>query len=106
MQGEFNRFFYKRNLKWHDDQITFYSYDKEFRKLVEENVPGADKALKILLQEEKPLEDLSKKLDEYTSAVTGFFGGGSDSSKEESKSVKSKNLLMEKWIKITIVFMD
>lgn len=66
------------------------SYDKEFRKLVEDNVPGADKALKILLQEEKPFEDLSKKLDEYTSAVTGFFGGG-DSSKEEPKPVKSKN---------------
>lgn len=60
---------------------------------MEESVPGADKALKILLQEEKPLEDLSKKLDEYTAAVTGFFGGGSDSSKEEPKSAKSERLL-------------
>lgn len=66
------------------------SYDKEFRKLVEENVPGSDKALKILLQEEKPFDDLSKKFDEYTSAVTGFFGGG-DSTKDEPKSVKSKS---------------
>uniref|UniRef100_A0A336M9P5 MICOS complex subunit MIC60 n=1 Tax=Culicoides sonorensis TaxID=179676 RepID=A0A336M9P5_CULSO len=68
---------------------AYASYDKEFRKLVEDNVPGADKALKILLQEEKPLEDLSKKVSEYTSVVTGFFGG-SDSVKEEPKPVKKE----------------
>lgn len=67
------------------------SYDKEFRKLVEESVPGADKALKILLQEEKPLEDLTKKFNEYSAVVTGFFGGSGDAVKDESKGKSKKN---------------
>lgn len=53
--------------------------------------------MKALLQEENPLDEVSKKLDEisstisgYTSTVTGFFTGGSK--EEEKKPEKSKYL--------------
>lgn len=45
------------------------------------SVPGVEPVLKVLLQEEKPFQDLSKKINEVTSSVTGFFGGGGE--KEE-----------------------
>lgn len=74
--------------------VTYAKYDNEFRKTLVTNVPALDPVLKALLQEENPLDEVSKKLDEisstisgYTSTVTGFFTGGS---KEEEKKPEKK----------------
>lgn len=67
-------------------------YDNEFRKTLVSNVPALEPVLKVLLQEENPLDDVTKKLDEisstisgYTSSITGFFTGG-ESEKQPEKS--------------------
>lgn len=74
--------------------VTYAKYDNEFRKTLVTNVPALEPVLKVLLQEENPLEEVSKKLDDisstisgYTSTVTGFFTGGS---KEEDKKPEKK----------------
>lgn len=74
--------------------VTYAKYDNEFRKTLVTNVPALEPVLKALLQEENPLDEVSKKLDEisstisgYTSTVTGFFTGGS---KEEEKKPEKK----------------
>ena len=71
----------------------FSRYDNEFRKTLITNVPALEPVLKTLLQETNPLDEVSKKMDdisktigEYTSTITGFFGGG----EEEKKQEKSK----------------
>ncbi|XP_065076199.1 MICOS complex subunit Mic60 isoform X1 [Ochlerotatus camptorhynchus] len=73
--------------------VTYAKYDNEFRKTLITNVPALEPVLKVLLQEENPLAEVSKKLDEisssisgYTSTVTGFFTGG----KEEEKTTEKK----------------
>lgn len=73
---------------------TLCRYDNEFRKTLVTNVPALEPVLKVLLQEEDPFQEVTKKLDEisstisgYTSTVTGFFTGGE---KEEKKTEKSK----------------
>lgn len=49
-----------------------------------ETVPGSEAVLKVLLQEQKPFEDLTKKFNEVSSTVTGFFGAG-EAVKENTK---------------------
>ncbi|XP_062702219.1 MICOS complex subunit Mic60-like isoform X1 [Aedes albopictus] len=74
--------------------VAYAKYDNEFRKTLVTNVPALEPVLKTLLQEENPLDEVSKKLDEisstisgYTSTVTGFFTGGT---KEEEKKAEKK----------------
>lgn len=74
--------------------VTYAKYDNEFRKTLITTVPALEPVLKVLLQEENPLDDVSKKLDEisssisgYTSTVTGFFTGGKEDEKKPEKKV-------------------
>lgn len=74
--------------------VTYAKYDNEFRKTLITNVPALEPVLKVLLQEENPLDDVSKKLDEisssisgYTSTVTNFFTGGKEEEKKPEKKV-------------------
>lgn len=73
--------------------VTYAKYDNEFRKTLVTAVPALDPVLKALLQEENPLEDVSKKLDDisknisgYTSSVTSFFKGSEEEKKPEKKT--------------------
>lgn len=72
----------------------FFRYDKDFRKTLEKNVPGAEGIIKVVLQEEKifskQIDDVSKTFDSVsksigsaTSTVTSFFSGSTD--KDSSK---------------------
>lgn len=72
--------------------VTYAKYDNEFRKTLVSNVPTLEPVLKVLLQEENPLDDVTKKLDEisstisgYTSSITGFFTGGEPEKQPEKK---------------------
>uniref|UniRef100_A0A182MLL2 MICOS complex subunit MIC60 n=1 Tax=Anopheles culicifacies TaxID=139723 RepID=A0A182MLL2_9DIPT len=72
--------------------VTYAKYDNEFRKTLITNVPALEPVLKALLQETNPLDEVSKKMDdisktigEYTSTITGFFGGGEEEKKQEKK---------------------
>ncbi|XP_040160598.1 MICOS complex subunit Mic60 isoform X2 [Anopheles arabiensis] len=72
--------------------VTYAKYDNEFRKTLITNVPALEPVLKTLLQETNPLDEVSKKMDdisktigEYTSTITGFFGGGEEEKKQEKK---------------------
>lgn len=72
--------------------VTYAKYDNEFRKTLVNNVPALEPVLKVLLQEENPLDDVTKKLDEisstisgYTSSITGFFTGGETEKPAEKK---------------------
>lgn len=72
--------------------VTYAKYDNEFRKTLVSNVPALEPVLKVLLQEENPLDDVTKKLDEisstisgYTSSITGFFTGGESEKPAEKK---------------------
>lgn len=62
--------------------VAYAKYDSEFRKTLVQNVPGSDKVLKILLQEENPFSDLTKKFDDLTGNVTKYF---SSSDKPDTK---------------------
>ncbi|XP_055587192.1 MICOS complex subunit Mic60-like isoform X1 [Uranotaenia lowii] len=73
--------------------VAYAKYDNEFRKYLVSQVPALDPVLKTLLQEENPLEDVTKKLNEisstisgYTSSVTGFFSSGDEEKKSEKKA--------------------
>ncbi|XP_055544802.1 MICOS complex subunit Mic60 isoform X2 [Wyeomyia smithii] len=70
--------------------VAYAKYDYEFRKTLVINVPALEPVLEILLQEKNPLDDVTKKLDEisstisgYTSSVTSFFTGGKEDKKPE-----------------------
>ncbi|XP_052869919.1 MICOS complex subunit Mic60 isoform X2 [Anopheles cruzii] len=72
--------------------VTYAKYDNEFRKMLITNVPALEPVLKMLLQETNPLDEVSKKMDdisktigEYTSTITGFFGGSEEEKKAEKK---------------------
>lgn len=65
------------------------------------NVPGADSILKVVLQEENPFEDVSKKFSSVTSSVTGLFGGG-DSQTSDTKP-KSKFSVFIWFVKIVMI---
>lgn len=76
--------------------VTYAKYDNEFKKTLVTNVPAVEPVLKVLLQEEDPFQEVTKKLDEisstisgYTSTVTGFFTGAE---KEEKKPEKMPDL--------------
>ncbi|XP_022230366.2 MICOS complex subunit Mic60 [Drosophila obscura] len=81
--------------------ITYAKYDDDFRKMVENKVPGAEAVIKVALQEEKPFKGITTSVSEQidkvksgydtvsssvnsvTSKVTGLFGGGSSSSSSD-----------------------
>uniref|UniRef100_A0A182Q2H4 MICOS complex subunit MIC60 n=1 Tax=Anopheles farauti TaxID=69004 RepID=A0A182Q2H4_9DIPT len=72
--------------------VTYAKYDNDFRKTLITNVPALEPVLKTLLQETNPLDEVTKKMDdisktigEYTSTITGFFGGGEEEKKPEKK---------------------
>lgn len=84
--------------------ITYANYDKDFRKLLEENVPGAQSLLKIALENESPFTGISKQIDnvkkefynvtktieDATSKVTDLF---TSSGEDTTKSAKAKSLM-------------
>ncbi|XP_058062761.1 MICOS complex subunit Mic60 isoform X1 [Anopheles bellator] len=72
--------------------VTYAKYDNEFRKTLITNAPALEPVLKMLLQETNPLDEVTKKMDdisktigEYTSTITGFFGGSEEEKKAEKK---------------------
>ncbi|XP_059217815.1 MICOS complex subunit Mic60 isoform X2 [Stomoxys calcitrans] len=81
--------------------ISYAKYDKDFRKTLEQNVPGAESIIKIALQEESPFKGINEQLDSVkkqfdsvsktiggaTSTVTGLFGG-SDKEKDTTKKAE------------------
>ncbi|KAH8335563.1 hypothetical protein KR074_006078 [Drosophila pseudoananassae] len=91
--------------------ITYAKYDDDFRKLVENKVPGAGTVIKVALQEEPPFQGIKKSVNEQvdkvkagfdtvtssvdsvTSKVTGLFGGGSE---EKAKAPKVEPAKVEK----------
>lgn len=64
----------------------FLRHDKDFRKTLEKNIPGAEYVLKAAIDDEKPFESVTKKIDGITSSVTNLFGG---SEKKEDKPAPS-----------------
>lgn len=62
---------------------AYAKYDSKFRQTLVSNVPGAEAILKILLQEEgnaideasKSIGKATQKVSEFSSNVTGYFGG-------------------------------
>lgn len=72
--------------------VAYAKYDNEFRKTLITNAPALEPVLKVLLQEENPFEEVTKKLDDisstisgYTKTVTGFVTGGQEEKKPEKK---------------------
>uniref|UniRef100_T1PC79 MICOS complex subunit MIC60 n=1 Tax=Musca domestica TaxID=7370 RepID=T1PC79_MUSDO len=97
--------------------ISYAKYDKDFRKTLEQNVPGAESLIKVALQEENPFKGINDQIDSVkkqfdgvsktitnaTSTVTGLFGG-SDKEKEQPKKVdevKSKAVPVQKAVPAT-----
>lgn len=88
--------------------VTYAKYDNEFRKTLVNNVPALEPVLKVLLQEENPLDDVTKKLDEisstisgYTSSITGFFTGG-DTEKPAEKKVDLPPITRSKSVHVPV----
>lgn len=88
--------------------VTYAKYDNEFRKTLVSNVPALEPVLKVLLQEENPLDDVTKKLDEisstisgYTSSITGFFTGG-ESEKQPEKKVDLPPITRSKSVHVPV----
>lgn len=88
--------------------VTYAKYDNEFRKTLVSNVPALEPVLKVLLQEENPLDDVTKKLDEisstisgYTSSITGFFTGG-ESEKQPEKKVDLPPITRSKLVHVPV----
>ncbi|XP_020815092.1 MICOS complex subunit Mic60 [Drosophila serrata] len=92
--------------------ITYAKYDIDFRKMVEDKVPGAGSVIKVVLQEEPPFKGVTQSVndqidkvksgfnsvtssvDSVTSKVTGLFGGSSGDDKPKktkADSVKSES---------------
>ncbi|KAH8251743.1 hypothetical protein KR038_005859 [Drosophila bunnanda] len=90
--------------------ITYAKYDDDFRKMVEDKVPGAGSVIKVALQEEPPFKGVTKSVndqidkvksgfnsvtssvDSVTSKVTGLFGGSSgDDKSKKAKAEPVKN---------------
>ncbi|XP_075147961.1 inner membrane mitochondrial protein mitofilin isoform X1 [Haematobia irritans] len=84
--------------------IQYAKYDKDFRKTLEQNVPGAESLIKIALQEESPFKGINEKFDSVkkqfdsvsktiegaTSTVTGLFGGSAKDTPKKTEEVKTK----------------
>ncbi|KAL5284237.1 IMMT family protein [Megaselia abdita] len=62
--------------------ITYAKHDKDFRKTLEKNIPGAEYVLKAAIDDDKPFDSVTKKIDGITSSVTNLFGS---SEKKEDK---------------------
>ncbi|TMW53440.1 hypothetical protein DOY81_001438 [Sarcophaga bullata] len=84
--------------------ITYAKYDKDFRKMLEQNVPGAESIIKVALQEEKPFRGVSQQIDNVkkqfdsvaktiegaTATVTGLFGSSEKEAPKKTEEVKPK----------------
>ncbi|XP_065371968.1 MICOS complex subunit Mic60 [Calliphora vicina] len=84
--------------------VTYAKYDKDFRKMLEQKVPGAESLIKVALQEEKPFQGISQQIDSAkkqfdsvaktiesaTSTVTGLFGGSDKDAAKKTDEVKTK----------------
>lgn len=84
--------------------ITYAKYDKDFRKTLEQNVPGAESLIKVALQEENPFKGINEQIDSVkkqfdgvaktiegaTSTVTGLFGGSDKDAPKKAEEVKTK----------------
>ncbi|XP_062535862.1 MICOS complex subunit Mic60 isoform X2 [Armigeres subalbatus] len=89
--------------------VTYAKYDNEFRKTLVTNVPALEPVLKVLLQEEDPFQEVTKKLDEisstisgYTSTVTGFFTGGEKEEKKTEKKVDIPPITRSKSVHVPV----
>lgn len=70
-----------------------FSYDPEFRKNVESNIPGSSHVFKAFLREGKPPMDFQaiinekrKSFDEMTEKVNKFFGQSSEPKRKSRKN--------------------
>lgn len=81
MQIQFLSIFYKL--------ISAFRYDPEFRKTLVKNVPSIEPVLQMFIDDTNPFADVQKKIDHFTSSITGLFGGSSEKPKEEPKPAKS-----------------
>ncbi|KAH8381444.1 hypothetical protein KR093_004936 [Drosophila rubida] len=88
--------------------ITYAKYDKNFRQMLEKNVPGAETVLKVSLLEEPPFKELTKSVNEQydkvkstfnsvsdtvssvSSKVTGLFGGGNSAPEVQPTATQKK----------------
>ncbi|KAM7361738.1 inner membrane mitochondrial protein mitofilin isoform 2-T2 [Cochliomyia hominivorax] len=85
--------------------ITYAKYDKDFRKMLEQKVPGAESLIKVALQEEKPFQGVSQQIDNVkkqfdsvaktiegaTSTVTSLFGSSDKDAGKKTEEVKPKS---------------
>lgn len=80
--------------------VTYAKFDHEFRRSVEENIPGSASVLKILLKEEqnfqsipKRFENISKKIVNIIFPTNSFFGDSNNQKAEkfDRKSTASQN---------------
>lgn len=55
-----------------------YRYDREFRRTLEEKVPGSESFIKVALLEEAPFQELTKTFNEQYGKVKATFGSVSD----------------------------
>ncbi|XP_030559150.1 MICOS complex subunit Mic60 [Drosophila novamexicana] len=69
--------------------ITYSKYDKDFRNMVEKNVPGAESVIKVVLQEEAPFQGITKNVNEQLDKVKSTFNSVSDSVSSASNKVTS-----------------
>ncbi|KAH8383794.1 hypothetical protein KR009_010588 [Drosophila setifemur] len=94
--------------------ITYAKYDIDFRKLVEDKVPGSASVIKVALREEPPFQGITKSVNEQvdkvksgfntvttsvdsvTSKVTGLFGSGGDDKAKKDKPKPAKTEAVEK----------
>lgn len=84
--------------------ITYAKNDKDFRKLLEENVPGAESLLKMVLEDgnafsgiskqidnvKKQFDNVSKSIEDATSTVTEYFTSPVKETPKKIEDVKSK----------------
>ncbi|XP_023168563.1 MICOS complex subunit Mic60 [Drosophila hydei] len=67
--------------------ITYSKYDVNFRKLVENNVPGAETVIKVALLEEPPFQGITKSVNDKLDVVKSTFNSVSDSVSSASNKV-------------------
>ncbi|XP_037946966.1 MICOS complex subunit Mic60 isoform X2 [Teleopsis dalmanni] len=77
--------------------ITYANYDKDFRKKLEEKVPGSEYIIKVALKEENPFKSINNKIDSIsnsvsnaTSTVTGFFSSSKKDAPKQTDEIKQK----------------
>lgn len=73
------------------NNIVIPRHDKDFRKTLEKNIPGAEYILNVAIDDAKPFESVTKKIDGMTSSVTNLFGSSEKKEDKPSPSlIKSK----------------